>query len=178
MVKSGKAGLEAILPDVLAPNLRVLFCGSAAGTRSAQLGAYYAHPQNRFWPTLAKTGLTPRRLAPEEYPLMPRLGLGFTDVCKSAYGADSVLPAGSDDPEAVRDKVQRYAPRILAFVGKRPAGVVLNRPRVETGLQDERIGETRVFVLPSPSGLAVRYWDEAPWFALAELAGPTPPLED
>lgn len=168
--------LPPVLPDVLASGLRVVFCGSAAGRVSAALGAYYAHPQNRFWPMLAKTGLTPRLLAPREYPLMPALGLGFTDVCKVASGADSDLPAGSDDPEAVRAKVEGYRPRLLAFVGKRPAGVVLARRRIETGLQDERIGETRLFVLPSPSGLACRYWDEAPWFALAALAGPTPAL--
>lgn len=172
------ATLPAVLPDVLAPGLRVLFCGSAAGTVSAQRGAYYAHPQNRFWPMLAKTGLTPRLMRPEEFPKMPALGLGFTDVCKTAFGADSALPADGDDPEAVREKVREHRPAMLAFVGKRPATVVLEKRKLRTGLQDERIGETRLFVLPSPSGLAVRYWDERPWFDLAALAGPPPALPE
>ena len=159
-----------ILPDVLEPGLRIVFCGSAAGRVSALRGAYYAGPGNRFWPTLHEVGLTPRLLAPEEYPTMPSYGLGFTDVCKTAFGADAALPRDADDPEAVRRKVLRHAPRILAFVGKRPAQVALGRRSVETGLQADVIGRTRLFVLPSPSGLACRFWKLEPWRELSALA--------
>ena len=158
-----------VLPDLLRPGLRLVFCGSAAGAVSAAKQAYYAGPGNRFWPMLAATGLTPRRLAPEEYGLLPDFGIGLTDVCKTASGADKDLPAQADDPAAVRAKVARFRPWLLAFVGKRPAKLLIGRAKLETGLQPERIGETRLFVLPSPSGLACRYWDEAPWHALAAL---------
>ena len=147
-----------------------MFCGSAAGSASAKAGAYYAGPGNRFWPMLAKTGLTPRLLAPQDFTSLPDHGLGLTDLCQSASGADRDLPAGADDPEALRRKIERYRPRLLAFVGKRPAKVLLGRAKVETGLQPEMIGATKLFVLPSPSGAARGHWDEAPWFALARLA--------
>ena len=160
---------DHVLPDLLQPGLALVFCGSAAGAVSAAAQAYYAGPGNRFWPMLVATGLTPRRLAPQEYRLLPTFGIGLTDVCKTAWGADKDLPAAADDPEAVRAKIARYRPRVLAFVGKRPATLVIGRRKLETGLQPERIGESRLFVLPSPSGLACRYWDEAPWFALAGL---------
>ena len=58
---------EEHLPDVLRPDLDVVFVGTAAGRRSAAVGAYYAHPGNRFWKTLHSTGLTPRLFAPDEF---------------------------------------------------------------------------------------------------------------
>ncbi len=160
----------AVLPDVIAPGLTVLFCGSAAGRVSAAVGAYYAGPGNRFWPVLHRVGLTPRRLEPAEFAEIARYGLGLTDLCKTASGADRELPGAADDPEELRNKVLRYAPKILAFVGKRPARALLGRP-VGFGLQAETIGRTRIFVLPSPSGAARRYWDERPWAELAASAG-------
>lgn len=159
----------AVLPDVLAEDLDIVFCGSAAGRVSAARGAYYAHPANRFWPTLAEVGLTPRRLAPEEFPMLPRYGLGLTDVCQSAAGGDAELPRGADDPAALVAKVRRCRPRWLAFVGKRPAKVVLGRPSVGYGVQPVRLGRTRLFVLPSPSPRAAGYWDVAWWLRLAAL---------
>ena len=159
-----------VLPDVIAPGLTVLFCGSAAGRVSAAVGAYDAGPGNRFWPVLHQVGLTPRRLAPADFARVARHGLGLTDLCKTASGADQSLPSAADDPDGLRDKVLRYAPKILAFVGKRPARALLGRP-VDYGVQNETIGETRLFVLPSPSGAARRYWDERPWAELAALAG-------
>ena len=62
-----------VLPDVLGPGLRIVFCGSAAGAVSARVGAYYAGPGNRFWPTLHRVGLTPRLLAPAEFRTVLRL---------------------------------------------------------------------------------------------------------
>jgi len=87
-----------VLPDLLLPGLRVVFCGTAAGTVSALRGAYYAGPGNRFWATLAATGLTPRRLAPEEFPQLLRFAIGLTDLAKSVSGADVDLPHHAFDP--------------------------------------------------------------------------------
>ena len=157
-----------VLPDVLDKNLRIVFCGSAAGRVSALRGAYYAGPGNRFWPTLAAVGLTPRPLAPEAFREVLDYGLGLTDLAKEASGADEGLPPGSDDPEGLRAKILRFAPQVLAFVGKRPARAYLGRT-ADYGLQAETLGPTRIFVLPSPSGAARRYWDEAWWHALARL---------
>lgn len=156
------------LPDVLDHGLRIVFCGSAAGRVSAERGAYYAGPGNRFWPTLAAIGLTPRQLPPEAFSSLPSYGLGLTDIAKEAAGADHQLPPGSDDPDALRAKILRFAPEVLAFVGKRPAQAYLGRA-ADYGRQPETLGPTQLFVLPSPSGAARRYWDDSWWHALARL---------
>ncbi len=145
-----------------------MFCGSAAGRVSALRGAYYAGPGNRFWSTLAATGLTPTLLTPEAFPNLTDYGLGLTDIAKDASGADHQLPPGSDDPAALRAKILRFAPQVLAFVGKRAAEAYLGRA-ADYGLQSERLGRTRIFVLPSPSGAARGYWDVSWWHALARL---------
>lgn len=160
----------SILPDILEPGLDIVFCGSAAGAVSARMGAYYAGPGNAFWPTLHRIGLTPERLEPERFAELPRWGLGLTDLCQTDSGADAALPPGADDPDALRAKIERFQPRCLAFVGKRPARVFLDR-RIQTGLQPETIGKTAIWVLPSPSGAARRWWDEAPWRLLARRYG-------
>ncbi len=161
-----------ILPDVLAPELDVVFCGSAAGAVSARVGAYYAGPGNRFWPTLATVGLTPVELPPARFRELPRYGLGLTDLCQTASGADADLPPDGDDPAALDAKIRRYRPRVLAFVGKRAAKRFLNANRVATGLQAESpFPDTDLFVLPSPSGAARGSWDIRPWQALAAHVG-------
>ena len=160
-----------VLPDVLAPDLRIVFCGSAAGRRSAEIGAYYAGRGNLFWPTLALVGLTPRRLEPHEFRDLPRYGLGLTDICKTQFGADAELERSADDPVGLRRKTEQYQPWVIAFVGKRPAQVFLGRRPVGYGPQPETVGRTALFVLPSPSGLARRSWDEGWWQALADSFG-------
>lgn len=158
------------VPDVMAPGLRLVFCGMALGRRSAERRAYYAHPGNRFWPTLHAVGITPTRFAPADYPRLVDLGIGLTDVSKSHFGNDDELPPEALDPGGVRAKVLRYRPERLAFTSKAAAAQVLGRPtgRIAYAEQVERIGDTALFVLPSPSGAASRYWDIAVWQRLAD----------
>ncbi|MEQ9641346.1 MAG: mismatch-specific DNA-glycosylase [Alphaproteobacteria bacterium] len=153
---------------MLAPGLRVVFCGSAVGAVSAKVGAPYAGPGNKFWPMLHKTGLTPRLMRPDEYLELPGFGIGLTDLAKHYSGADAGLRPEDDDVDALIAKVERFRPRLLAFNGKRAASKVLGK--CDYGEQPDRLAGARVFVLPSTSGLAVRFWDEAPWFALAQAA--------
>ena len=158
---------DAILPDVLAQGLRLVFCGSAAGVRSAQVGAYYAGPGNRFWPLLWRLGLTPRQLAPREFRDVLACGIGLTDLAKTVSGPDAGLPQGSDDPQGLRRRIRLFEPAILAFNGKRPAESYLGR-KADFGLQRETIGPTRIFVLPSTSRANARF-TEKPWHDLAAL---------
>jgi TDG/mug DNA glycosylase family protein len=157
-----------MLPDVLQPSLRVVFCGTAAGTKSAQAGAYYAGPGNRFWPTLHQIGLTPRQLQPSEYAELPTYGIGLTDVCKTQAGADSVLAAGGFDTARLIALLEQHRPRAIAFNGKKAAQIVMGR-NVSYGPQPEGIAGARVFVLPSTSGAACRYWDMGHWEELAAI---------
>lgn len=156
-----------VLPDALIPSLDIVFCGTAAGTVSARKGAYYAGPGNAFWPMLFKIGLTPQLFKPEEYSQVIEYGLGLTDLAKTVYGPDHSLCAGNFDCARLRDSILNYKPRILAFTSKRAGGEFLDC-RVDYGLQKGKIGKTLLFVLPSPSGAARRYWDEKPWYELAE----------
>jgi TDG/mug DNA glycosylase family protein len=167
-VRGGSKLRRYILPDVLVPHLITVFCGSAVGRKSALLRASYAGPGNKFWPTLHAVGITPRLIVPSEYRGMIAFGIGLTDINKHEFGGDHELTADADDPRALRRKILKYQPRILAFTAKRPAQVFLDRP-VAYGLQDDTIGATRLFVLPSPSGRAGAFWDISHWRALAQL---------
>jgi TDG/mug DNA glycosylase family protein len=163
-----------IIPDLLQPGLRLVFCGSALGAASAKAKAYYAKPGNKFWPTLHAVGLTPRRFAPHEYPALLGLGIGLTDINKTQSGNDDVLAPQHDDVAGLAAKIEQYRPAILAFTAKRPAQVFLResfglKGPPPYGLQAQRIGPTRLFVLPSTSGSGVRYWDITPWQELKAL---------
>jgi len=158
-----------ILPDVLAPGLRVVFCGTAAGTVSAARGCYYAHPQNKFWRTLHAVGLTPHRLEPAEFMRLPSWGLGLTDIAKGVCGMDKQLPAGALGREACRamtEKIAAAQPDILAFTSLTAGRRYLGR-EASFGEQPEAIGPTRIWLLPSPSPAANWNWREAWWRALA-----------
>jgi TDG/mug DNA glycosylase family protein len=158
-----------VLPERLKPGLRLVFCGTAAGRQSALQQAYYAHQQNKFWPTLYAVGLTPRLFAPHEYPDLWALGIGLTDIAKFAYGMDHQLPKhslGADAAEALRARIAKIAPRHLAFTSLTAGRAVMDKEAV-AGRQKETIGETVVWILPSPSPLAANHWDIKPWRALA-----------
>jgi len=168
---SGK-GETPILPDVLVSGLALVFCGTAAGKRSAAENAYYAHPGNLFWRALFQSGLTPRLLSPREYPLLPDLGIGLTDLAKFHSGNDNQLPRDAFNVPELQIKIRRYAPRVLAFTSKNAARAALGNIEAGYGLQSTRMGVTEVFVLPSPSGQARGHWDLAPWAALAKHIEP------
>ncbi len=156
-----------VLPDLLKPGLTVVFCGTAAGSKSAKVGAYYAGPGNQFWGVLHRIGLTPRRLAPPEFRELLSFGIGLTDLWKETSGPDSEVTQTSPDVNSLQSRVLRYSPRVLAFNGKGSASVFLDRP-VSYGRQPEMIGQTALFVLPSTSGAGRGYWDESYWQELAK----------
>jgi TDG/mug DNA glycosylase family protein len=169
--------INMILPDVLAPGLRIVFCGTAAGAVSAARGCYYAHPQNRFWRALHAAGLTPRLLAPIEFATLPDYGLGLTDIAKTVSGMDKQLPAGSlgrGPCEVLGDKIRAAQPNILAFTSLTAGRRFLKR-EAGFGEQSERLLATRIWLLPSPSPAANWNWDERWWRALGETARATAP---
>lgn len=161
------------LPDVLVPGLDVVFVGTAAGRRSAAVGAYYAHPGNRFWRTLFEVGLTPRLYQPHEFPDLVRLGIGFTDLAKLAAGMDHEIAPEQFDVPRFEKAIARAAPRAIAFTSKKAASVFLRAPtgRLAPGRQKRPHNRSEIFVLTSPSGAATRYWSVAPWAELAAFLG-------
>jgi len=145
--------------DVIAPGLRVLFCGINPGLYSAAVGHHFARPGNRFWPALHASGFTDRRLSPfEERELLAR-GCGITNVvARATAGADELTEAelvrGARQLQA---RVRRYAPDFLAVLGIGAYREAFQRPRARLGRQPERLGPTTVWVLPNPSGLNAHY---------------------
>jgi TDG/mug DNA glycosylase family protein len=165
--------VNEILRDVLAPEMRVVFCGTAPGTASARAQAYYAGPGNAFWQALHLTGLTPFELVPAEFERLSEYGIGLTDICKVAYGSDAEVGTVEFDVGALQEKIAAVEPGCLAFNGKNAARGALERD-VLYGLQDETIGGTSVWVLPSTSGRARKFWKIEPWQELALACGADP----
>jgi TDG/mug DNA glycosylase family protein len=158
-----------VLPERLRPGLKLVFCGTAAGRQSALQKAYYAHAQNKFWRTLHAVGLTPHQFAPGDYPALWNLDIGLTDIAKFAYGMDHQLPKeslGREAAEALRTRIEKIAPRHLAFTSLTAGRAVMGKA-AKPGRQRDAIGGTTVWILPSPSPLADNHWDIAPWRALA-----------
>jgi TDG/mug DNA glycosylase family protein len=136
-----------------------LFCGINPGLYTAAIGHHFGRPGNRFWPTLHAAGFTPRLLDPsEEQELIP-LGYGITNVVARATAAadelrEREIVAGG---AILKEKVREYAPRYLAVLGISAYRVAFARPKAVIGLQPDVIGDTRVWVLPNPSGLNAHY---------------------
>jgi TDG/mug DNA glycosylase family protein len=170
-----------LVPDVLRPGLKVVFCGTAPGTVSARLRAYYAHPQNRFWRALHEFSLTPRLLRPEEYREVARWGIGLTDLAKGVSGMDRELPPGALGGEAraaLHAKIEAARPKLIAFTSLAAGRGYLGHA-ARFGEQPERIGATGIWVLPSPSPTAGWNWEKNKhwWQALADATTKLDPAE-
>lgn len=158
-----------ILPDLLAPGLDLVLCGTAPSRISAVRQAYYANPGNRFWQTLAEVGLTPHRFAPADYPALLGLGIGLIDLNKVEFGTDAELDPARFDGARFAAEMARVRPGAIAFTSKRGGKAFLNVPVVPYGRQGADLGGIPLFVLPSPSGLARGSWSIGPWREVAAL---------
>ncbi|AYF78828.1 G/U mismatch-specific DNA glycosylase [Nocardia yunnanensis] len=153
------AAQDKTIPDLIGPGLRVLFCGINPGLWSGATGYHFARPGNRFWPALHRSGFTPRQLLPADQRELLGLGLGITNVAaRTTAKAEQLTPeelrAGG---RALVERVETYRPRVLAVLGIGAYRTAFGRPRTVVGPQPERIGDTRVWVLPNPSGLNAHY---------------------
>lgn len=145
--------------DVIAPRLRVLFCGINPGLYTAAVGHHFARPGNRFWPALYAAGFTDRLVSPFDERELLQNGYGVTNVVMRASAtADQLtreeLRAGGKQLVA---KVRRYKPAFLAVLGLGAYRAAWERPKAIIGRQEETIDETVVWVLPNPSGLNAHY---------------------
>ena len=152
-----------LIPDLLAPGLDLVFCGTAPSPASYRARAYYANPGNAFWPTLHAVGLTPERLAPQRFHELLGLGLGLTDLNKTEFGAEHELTPGAMDANALHAKLRRFRPAAIAFTSKNAASLALGIKAPAYGRQVGTLEGTVAFVLASPSGRARSFWTLAPW---------------
>jgi TDG/mug DNA glycosylase family protein len=143
------------VPDVIAPGLRVLFCGINPGLLSAATGHHFARPGNRFWPALHGSGFTPRLLQPAEQDELIGYGLGITNLVARASAQASELSTAelTVGGERLTELVGRYRPGWVAVVGISAYRTAFDRRKAAIGRQPELIADRRVWVLPNPSGL-------------------------
>lgn len=170
-----------ILQDVLRPNLNLIICGTAVAEHSAKLGSYYAGENNMFWRILYDTGLTDRLLHTSEYLDLLNYGIGLTDIAKKAAGVDAKISRHEYDLEGFTQKMTLFRPSIICFNGKAAAALYfswqyqrkLKTKEVDYGLNPMKDGKFSIFVAPSTSGAAKRYWEPGYWHQLASLLNKT-----
>jgi TDG/mug DNA glycosylase family protein len=156
------------LPDVIAPDLDILFVGINPSLMSAARGHHFARPGNRFWPALHLAGLTPRRLIPDEDRELLEYGIGVTNIVArptraAAELSVSELRAGA---AALGHLVVEYRPRVVAVLGITAWRAAFDRPKATIGRQPERVGGAETWVVPNPSGLNAHHQlpDLARWY--------------
>ena len=147
------------VPDVIAPDLRVLFCGINPGLYTAAVGHHFARPGNRFWKALHDAGFTDQLLSPFAEHELLKCGYGVTNVVPRATATADLLTKEEiiKGGRQLTAKVRRYHPKILAILGLGAYRTAFNQPRAAVGRQAEKIGDTMLWVLPNPSGLNANY---------------------
>jgi TDG/mug DNA glycosylase family protein len=145
--------------DVIAPRLRVLFCGINPGLYTAAVGHHFARPGNRFWPALYAAGFTDRLVSPFDERELLKSGYGITNVVMRATATADGLSREElwKGGQLLAAKVRRYRPRVLAILGLGAYRTAFEKPKAVIGRQEEMIGETVIWVLPNPSGLNAHY---------------------
>ena len=150
-----EAARGVVLPDIIAPDLRVLFCGINPGLWSGVVGRHFATPGNRFWPAMYAAGFTPELFTSLRQDELPGLGLGITRlVARTTARADELSTAElREGADILTAKAAEYRPAWIAIVGVTAYRTAFDRRTAQIGRQDERIADSRVWVLPNPSGL-------------------------
>lgn len=142
------------LPDILANDLDVAFCGLNPGLGAAAAGHHFVGRGNRFWRVLFLAGFTPRLFDATDDRLLLNEGCGLTTVvARPTASADEVSVCEFTAAAAALDwKIQAHKPRFVAFLGKKAYCAIVGRSTIKWGRQTEMFGSTGAWVLPNPSG--------------------------
>jgi TDG/mug DNA glycosylase family protein len=147
--------VNLLLPDIIAKDLHVVFCGINPGMTAAIAGHHFSSPSNRFWRVIHLAGFTPMQIRPENDRSILEFGCGLTTVVARAtrradeLSADEFVSARA----ALSRKIKHFAPRAVAFLGKAAYSAITRQPMVQWGVQASPFGRARVWVVPNPSGL-------------------------
>lgn len=147
------------IPDIIARNLDILFCGINPGLYSAAVKHHFARPGNRFWPLLHLSGFTPRILSPFEDAILPSMGIGITNLVARATATAAELGREElrDGFRLLEEKVKRTTPKVVAILGVGAYRVASDNKKAAIGKQPEAIGDSVLWVLPNPSGINANY---------------------
>ena len=154
-----QAAYGQTMTDVIAPDLKVLFCGINPSLYSAAVDHMFARPGNRFWKTLHGAGFTPRLYSPFEDQELLKLGYGITNLAEPATARADELTKEQllEGREILENKLMRYRPKFLGILGITAYRSAFSQPKARMGLQPERIQGVNIWVLPNPSGLNAHY---------------------
>jgi TDG/mug DNA glycosylase family protein len=147
------------IPDLVAPDLRILFVGINPGLYTAWSGHHFAPPGNRFWPALHASGLTPRLLHPSEEKELLACGIGITGFVRRATATAAEL---TDDEyraggRRIRALVKRVHPHCVCFLGLTAYRAGFDQPKAKLGRQKDQMYDAIVWLLPNPSGLNAHF---------------------
>lgn len=158
-----EAARDVVIPDVIAHDLKVLFCGINPGLWSGAVGRHFARPGNRFWPALHASGFTPELFAAARQDELPALGLGISNVVGRTTARADELTAEEfrEGARILTGKAAEYRPAWIAVVGITAYRTAFGHRSAQIGPQVERIAESRVWVLPNPSGLNAHWSAQA-----------------
>jgi len=147
------------VPDLIDHDLKVLFCGINPGLYSGATGLHFAKPGNRFWKVLHQAGFTARQLQPWEEHELLESGYGITCFCRRTTARADELTAEEmvEGGKTLAKKIEKYRPRALAVLGLGAYRTAFNEPKARLGLQEKRMGDTEIWLLPNPSGLNAHY---------------------
>lgn len=154
-----QAARNTIVPDIIAPQLQILFCGINPSLYSAAVGHHFARPGNRFWKTLHGAGFTDRLFHPSEDRDLLKLGYGVTNLVDRATARADELSSDEllQGKQALVAKVQQYQPQVLAILGVSAYRTAFKQPKATIGPQKEQFAQTLLWILPNPSGLNAHY---------------------
>jgi TDG/mug DNA glycosylase family protein len=142
------------LPDILAEGLDVVFCGINPGMAAATSGHHFVGRGNRFWRAIHQAGFTPAEIRPENDRTILEHSCGLTAVVERPTARADQVSAQEFAIAAARfeQKIRRYAPRFIAFLGKPAYSALCDRRDITWGSQQTTFGGAMVWVLPNPSG--------------------------
>lgn len=148
--------------DVIAPNLKILFCGINPGLYSAAVGHHFARPGNKFWKALFYSGLTNRLYSPFEDRNLLDLGIGITNLVDRATAGAAELKKEEfiEGRSKLEEKIKQFKPKAIVFLGVGAYRLAFQQPKAQVGLQTETISKTKIWVLPNPSGLNAHFTAE------------------
>lgn len=143
------------LPDLIAPGLRVLFCGINPGACAAERGHHFLGRGNRFWRVLHLAGFTPHLIDAMDDRSILGYGCGITSaVSRPTVRADELA---RDEYQLAKghlvEKLARFRPAHIAFLGKPAFEAMFDVRESAWGLQGTTIEGAAVWILPNPSGL-------------------------
>jgi TDG/mug DNA glycosylase family protein len=161
---------RVLLPDIIAPGLDVIFVGAAPSYYAAETGHYYAGPRNRFWQLIHQAGFTQHQLHETEDWKVLEYGIGLTAIFRNVASSNNAsLPDPTEEHRgALRKILLEYAPGVICFNGKDVFRMFNGHGDCRWGLQKDKLGRSRQFVVHSTSGRADR-WGADRLFLFKEL---------